>query len=333
VSTPVRIGILGAGRMGRVHAENLARHIQRARPTAWADPTEPDLEELARRLGIDRVYRDWRDLVAAADLDAIVIATPTSTHHEIVMAAAQRNLAIFCEKPLDLRLGTLYNIRAEIERRHLLLMVAFQRRFDPAFAALQRDVAAGRIGRPHLLRIVSRDSMLPPEAFIPQSGGIFMDMTVHDFDMTRFLTGEEIEDVHARASVLIDPMFARYGDWDTAVVTLRLTGGALVVIENSRRAVYGYDQRIEVFGDAGMLAVDNPPFALRPEGQAGVVPFFTERFREAYRVELQAFVDAAAAGRPAPVGVLESIRAVEAALAARRSVETSRSIRIEEVRG
>jgi myo-inositol 2-dehydrogenase/D-chiro-inositol 1-dehydrogenase len=249
------------------------------------------------------------------------------------MAAAHRNLAIFCEKPLDLRLGTLNDIRAEIERRHLLLMVAFQRRFDPAFAALQRDVAAGRIGRPHLLRIVSRDSMLPPEAFIPQSGGIFMDMTVHDFDMTRFLTGEEIEDVHARASVLIDPMFARYGDWDTAVVTLRLTGGALVVIENSRRAVYGYDQRIEVFGDAGMLAVDNPPFALRPEGQAGVVPFFTERFREAYRVELQAFVDAAAAGRPAPVGVLESIRAVEAALAARRSVETSRSIRIEEVRG
>jgi myo-inositol 2-dehydrogenase/D-chiro-inositol 1-dehydrogenase len=328
----VRFGILGAGRMGRVHAQHLARNIEGAQAVVWADPTEGELSTLARSLGIERVADSWRHVIDADDLDAVVIATPTDTHHEIVMAAARRGLAIFCEKPLDLRLPTLREIQGEVERRDVTLMVAFQRRFDPAFAELRRDLAAGRIGRLHTIRIVSRDSRLPPEAFIPRSGGIFMDMAVHDFDMSRFLLGREIEEVHARTSRLIDPMFERHGDWDTALTSVRFAGGVLGVIENGRLASYGYDQRIEVFGAEGMLTVENPPEALASGAAAGPVPFFAERYADAYRLEMQAFVDALRAGAPPPVGVVDSILAVEAALAARQSVEEGRSVRIGEIR-
>ena len=327
----LRVGVFGAGRMGRVHAENLARHIDGVEVAAWTDPTEPDLQQLARELGVERTADHWRQIIDADDIDAVVIATPTDTHYEMVMAAASRNLAIFCEKPLDLRLPRLRQIQAEVERREVPLMVAFQRRFDPAFAALQQDVAAGRIGTPHTIRTVSRDSRLPPEAFIPRSGGIFMDMTVHDFDMSRFLVGREIEEVYARASCLIDPMFEQHGDWDTALVSVRFAGGALGVIENSRLASYGYDQRIEVFGANGVLTVDNPSSALR-SSSGDDVPFFAERYADAYRIELQAFVDAVRRRAPMPVDVEASIRAVEAALAARLSVKEGRSVRIEEVR-
>ncbi len=324
------MGVLGAGRMGRVHAENVARHIDDVAAVVWCDPTENELPRLAEHLGIPRTARDWREVVDADDLDAIVIATPTDTHHEIVMAAARRNLAIFCEKPLDLSLRTLDDIHHEVERRRVLLMVAFQRRFDPAFASLRDDIAAGRIGQPHVVRIVSRDSMLPPESFIPRSGGIFMDMTVHDFDMLRFLTGREIEEVYAAAST--DPMFERYGDWDTAIVSVRLAGGVLAVIEDSRKATYGYDQRIEVFGSEGMLAVENPPFALLSGSPNGSMPFFAERYADAYRIEMQAFIDAVRSEGPTPVGALASIRAVEAALAAKYSVLDRRAVDITEIR-
>jgi myo-inositol 2-dehydrogenase / D-chiro-inositol 1-dehydrogenase len=336
ITHTLRLGVLGAGRMGRVHAEHLARRIEGVQVVVWADPTEPDLAGLARGLGIERIADHWRQVVDSDDLDAVVIATPTDTHHEIVMAASRRGLAIFCEKPLDLRLPTLREIQAEVERRHVTLMVAFQRRFDPAFAALQREIGAGRIGRPHTLRIVSRDSRLPSEAFIPRSGGIFMDMTVHDFDMSRFLLNLEIEEVFARASRLVDPlvgpMFERHGDWDTTLVSVRFAGGVLGVIENGRLASYGYDQRIEVFGSAGMLSVENPPHALASGVSGDVVPFFAERYAEAYRIELQAFVDALRTGAPPPVGVVESIRAVEASLAATRSVAERRPVAIDEIR-
>jgi myo-inositol 2-dehydrogenase/D-chiro-inositol 1-dehydrogenase len=326
----LRFGVLGAGRMGRVHAENLARHIPGATVAVWADPTESDLPRLGRELGIERIADHWRQVIDADDIDAVVIATPTDTHYEMVMAAARRNLATFCEKPLDLRLPRLLEIQAEIARRQVPLMVAFQRRFDPAFAALQRDVAAGRIGRPLTIRTVSRDSRLPSEGFIPRSGGIFLDMAVHDIDMTRFLLERDVEEVYAQASCLIDPMFERHGDWDTALISLRFTGGVLGVIENSRLASYGYDQRIEVFGSTGMLTVENPAAALR--SGTGEAPFFAERYADAYRIELQAFVDAVRAGAPMPVDVAASIRAVEAALAARKSVEERRAVRIGEIR-
>ena len=326
-----RFGVLGAGRMGRVHAANLARHVEGARVVAWADPTEPEMARLTRDLDIERFAHDWREVVGADDIDGIVIATPTDTHYEIVMAALERRLAVFCEKPLDLRLSRLREIHAAANRQRVPLMVAFQRRFDPAFAALERDIAAGRIGTAYTLRLVSRDSRLPREAFIPQSGGIFMDMSVHDFDMARFLLHEEIEEVSAAAGVLVDPMFARYGDFDSALTTVRFASGALAVVENGRHATYGYDQRIEVFGSGGMLRVENPPSALVREG-GGEPPFFAERYADAYRIEMQAFVDALRAGAPPPVGVVESIRAVEASLAARRSVAERRAVRIAEIR-
>jgi myo-inositol 2-dehydrogenase/D-chiro-inositol 1-dehydrogenase len=327
----LRFGVLGAGRMGRVHAENLARHIEGAEVVVWTDPTEPDLQRLARDLGIARTADHWRQVIDADDIHAVVIATPTDTHYEIVMAALERRLAVFCEKPLDLRIERLRVIHAGVERQRANLMVGFQRRFDPAFAALQRDIAAGRIGTPRTIRTVSRDSRLPPEEFIPRSGGIFMDMTVHDFDMSRFLLGREIEEVHAQVGRLIDPMFERHGDWDTALVTLRFEGGVLGVVENCRLASYGYDQRIEVFGSNGMLRVENPPSALRPDS-GDFVPFFAERYADAYRIELRAFVDALRARAPMPVDVVASIRAVEASLAAARSVAEGRAVKIGEIR-
>lgn len=325
---PLRIGVLGLGRIGRIHALNASRHVRGATLIACADPVAEVRADVAQDLGITRLHADYREVLAADDIDAVVAATPTSTHFEVLTACARAGKPIFAEKPIDLDLGRIDEITAEVERRGVPMMVAFQRRYDPDFRRLCDVVRGGGVGDVHLVRITSRDAMMPHESFIPTSGGIFVDMTVHDFDMVRFLTGREVTSVFARGSVKVDPMFGRHGDWDRAVITLTLEGGALATIDNSRLAVYGQDQRAEVFGSRGLAAAANQAvdrvYTADASGYhaARLTSFFPERYKEAYRLELQAFVDAVRSGHAMPVTAADGRAATVIAVAARESAST-----------
>lgn len=331
---PLRCAVLGAGRIGRIHAANLARHVEGARLAAIVDLAPAAAEALAVQLHVPIVSADYREILARDDIDAVVVCTPTATHYDVIMAAAAAGKCIFTEKPVDLELARIDAINAAVAARGVPMMVGFQRRYDPDFARLRAMVAAGKVGDVHVVRITSRDAVAPPRSFISTSGGMFLDMTVHDLDMVRFVTGREVVGIYARASVLVDPMFAEEGDWDTAVLTLTLEGGALATIDNSRRAVYGQDQRVEVFGSAGMVAATNhaedrvtSADATGAHG-ARLLAFFPERYADAYRLELQAFVDSVAAGQPMPVTGQDGRRATALALAAGESARQNRYVEI-----
>jgi len=321
----LRCAVFGAGRIGRIHAANLARHVDGVQLVAVADVDSVAGRTLASHLGVSTVTTDYAELLDRDDIEAVVVCTPTSTHYEVLLASIAAGKAIFSEKPIDLALSRIDAINAAVAARGVPMMVGFQRRYDPDFARVQAMVAAGAVGDVQVVRITSRDAVPPPRSFVPTSGGLFLDMTVHDLDMVRFVTGREVTGVYARASVLVDSMFAEEGDWDTAVVTLTLEGGALATIDNSRKAVYGQDQRVEVFGSAGVVAatnhaVDRVVSANQSGGHsARLMAFFPERYADAYRLELQAFADAVRAGRPMPVTGQDGRRATAIALAAGQS--------------
>jgi myo-inositol 2-dehydrogenase/D-chiro-inositol 1-dehydrogenase len=301
-----------------------------------ADVNPDAAATLARTLGVARVAADYHDVLADPDVDAFAICTPSSTHYQVIMEALPAGKPIFSEKPLDLEVAKIERINAEVARHGVPLMLGFQRRFDPDFARIAAEVHAGRVGDIHVVRITSRDTVPPPESFIPTSGGLFLDMTIHDLDMVRFVTGAEVTSVYARATVLVDEMFTRAGDWDTAVIALALSNGALATIDNSRRTAYGYDQRLEVFGSRGVLSntnVHRDGVICRDdagEHAAAYVPFFPERYADAYRRELQAFVDAVRAGRPVPVTGHDGRQATIIARALGDSVRENRPVDIRE---
>lgn len=328
----LRCAVFGAGRIGRIHAANVARHVRGAELVGIADVDRAAAAALAASLHVPVVAGDCAELIARDDVDAVVIATPTSTHYDLILASAAAGKAIFTEKPIDLDLARIDAINAAVAARRVPMMVGFQRRFDPDFARLREVVAGGDVGEVHLVRITSRDAVPPPRAFIPTSGGIFLDMSVHDLDLVRFLTGREVTGLYARASVLVDPMFAEEGDWDTAVITLSLEGGRLATIDNSRRAAYGQDQRVEVFGSGGMAAAGNHACdRVRVADASGIhaarlLPFFPERYADAYRLELQAFVDAVRDGHAVPVTGEDGRRATALAIAAGQSARENRYI-------
>ncbi|HWB15781.1 MAG TPA: inositol 2-dehydrogenase [Vicinamibacterales bacterium] len=333
---PLRFGVLGAGRIGTIHATNLATRVAGAEVAVIADVNLPAAETLARKLGVPRAVADYHDVLRATDVDAFAVCTPTSTHYQVIMDALAAGKPIFSEKPLDLDLAKIDAINAEVARRGVPLMLGFQRRYDPDFARIADEVRAGRIGDIQIVRITSRDSVPPPESFIPSSGGLFLDMTIHDLDMVRFVTGAEVTSVYARATVLVDDMFTRAGDWDTAVITLVLSNGALATIDNSRKTTYGYDQRLEVFGSRGSLSnlnVARDRVVCRDEtGEhaTAYVPFFPERYAEAYRLEAQAFVDAVRAGQPVPVTGHDGRQATIIARALADSARENRPVDIRE---
>jgi myo-inositol 2-dehydrogenase / D-chiro-inositol 1-dehydrogenase len=324
--------VLGAGRIGRIHATNLARAVTGAQLVAVADVNVVAAEQLVEALGGGRAYADYRELLASDDVEAVAICTPTSTHFEVIMAAAAAGKKIFTEKPIDLALSKIDEINAAVDRLGVPLMVAFQRRFDPDFSTIRQMVQSGAIGDVHIVRISSRDSSPPPEAFIPTSGGLFMDMTIHDLDLVRYLVGSEVTGVFARAAVLVDPMFARYDDWDTAVLTVTFANGAIGAIDNSRKTAYGYDQRAEVFGSKGMVTAGNHAvdhhtyFDEAGRHSAPLLGFFPDRYQEAYRLEMQAFVDAARSGSRMPVTGHDGRQAVVIAKAAEQSAREGRFI-------
>jgi myo-inositol 2-dehydrogenase/D-chiro-inositol 1-dehydrogenase len=330
-----RVAVLGVGRIGRIHATNLARGVAGATLVAIADPQPRPLAALARELGGPRTYADYRELLAADDVDAIVVCTPTATHYQVLMDVAATGRPIFTEKPIDLDLAKIDLINAEVARRGLPMMVGFQRRYDPDFRRVRDLVRAGAAGDVHIVRITSRDAQPPSREFVPTSGGLFLDMTVHDLDMVRFVTDAEVTGVYAKATVLVDPMFAELGDWDTAVLTLTLTNGAIATIDNSRRAVYGQDQRVEVFGSKGVVAATNHTVDRVVSADAAgahgarLMDFFPERYKDAYRLEMQAFVDALASGAPMPVTGVDGRRAVVIGMAARQSAAENRYVALQ----
>jgi len=332
---PLRFGVIGTGRIGRLHAELLASQVQGATLVAVADAVPALADEVARSVGVAVMPTD--ELVAHPGTDAVVICSPTGTHGGLIAQAARAGKAVFCEKPVSLDLGEVDAALAEVNRAGVPLMVGFNRRFDPSHAAVHEAVASGALGTPEIVRITSRDPAPPPLSYARVSGGIFLDMTIHDLDMARFVVGSEVIEVYADGAVRVEPALAEIGDVDTAVVVLRHQNDCLTVIDNSRQAVYGYDQRVEVLGPEGMVASDNPlaNTTLHRDAAGGHVAglpyFFLERYRSSYLRQWQAFVASLTNGFAPPTTGADGRAALLLGLAAKKSLAERRPVRPAEV--
>jgi len=332
----LELGLIGAGRIGKLHAENITHYIPGAKLLWVADVVEEAAAKAAKDFGIPHWTCKYEQVLEDPNVKAVLICTSTDTHAEIVRAAAVAKKHIFCEKPLALDLEEIEKALAAVRKAGVILQVGFHRRFDPHFRRLKELLTAGEIGKPWLLKITSYDPAPPPISYVKVSGGIFLDMTIHDFDMARFLLGD-VEEVYAAGAVLVDPEIGKAGDVDTAVVTLRFKSGALGVITNCRKATYGHDQRIEILGEKGGLFAENPlPHATRIANESGYRAstlhyFFIERYREAYIAEIKAFVEAVREGKEPPVTGLDGKIPVVMGHAAKRSLLERRPVRLSEI--
>ena len=336
-NSPLTLGLIGAGRIGRLHAEHLRCRIAHARLFAVSDVNESAAQACAQANGIGRYETNAQTIIDDPEIQAVVICSPTDTHAALIEAAAMAGKHIFCEKPIDFDLTRIDNALAAVARARVILQIGFNRRFDPNFQRIRQAVAKGEIGTPHQLHIISRDPAPPPLDYIAKSGGIFMDMSIHDFDMARFLIGSEVTEIYATGSARVDPAIERAGDLDTTVVLLKFANGVVGTIENCRQAVYGYDQRVEVFGSGGSIAVDNnyPNTALiQAQGTIYRDPplnFFMERYLESYCRELTDFVAAVTQGGPSPVSGHDGRVPVLMARAAQRSCQENRPVKMSEM--
>ncbi|MCS6773273.1 MAG: inositol 2-dehydrogenase [Anaerolineae bacterium] len=334
---PLRIGLIGAGRIGQVHAATIAQRVRSARILAVADANEGAACACAEQHNIPIVSTEPERLIADPNLDAVLICSPTDTHAAYIELAAQAGKHIFCEKPIALTLEATDRALAAVSRAGVKLQVGFNRRFDPSFERLRRAIAAGEIGELHLLRITSRDPAPPPPDYVKASGGLFLDMAIHDFDMARYLSGSEIEEVYALGAARIDPTISDAGDIDTALITLRFANGAFGAIDNSRKSIYGYDQRAEAFGSLGAAEVLNHyPNQVILSNAAGIhrdqpLHFFMQRYLESYQREIEAFIRAVLSNELPPVTGADGRAALAVALAAQRSLAERRPVRVAEV--
>ena len=331
----ISIGLIGLGRIGRMHAELLVRRVPGAAVGIVYDVHAPFAADVAQELGV--ALAGSVQEVLASDVDAVAICSSADTHVDLMVAAAEAGKAVFCEKPVSLFLDELERGLGAIEAHGVPFQVGFNRRFDPAHASVAEAVAAGRIGEPLLVRISSRDPEPPSLEYVRTSGGLFLDMTIHDFDMARFVTGSEVVEVFARGGVRVAPELAEAGDIDTALVTLVHASGCLTAIDNCRATAYGFDQRVEAFGSQGMAASENPPAysgVLTTAGGARRPPlphFFLERYLPSYEREWQAFVGALQTGTAPSVGAEDARAPLVIGLAALRSLREGRAVRLEEV--
>lgn len=336
-ASKLRMGVIGAGRIGVIHAEHLARHVPGAEITAIADINLSAAQELAKRLNVPTATADYHGLLQDSTIQAISICSATDTHSRMIEEAAAAGKHIFCEKPIDYDLNRIDRALAAVTKAGVKLQIGFNRRFDPNFRKVREVVASGKIGEPHLLRITSRDPAPPPPEYVKVSGGIFLDMTIHDFDMARYLVGSEVTEVYATGSVLIDPKIGEAGDVDTAVTVLRFANGAIGTIDNSRKAAYGYDQRVEVFGAGGAVAVSNntPDSAVISDasGVHGALPlyFFLERYTESFIVEMKEFVEAVLEDKTPPVTGSDGRVPVVIGLAAKKSLAEHRPVKLSQI--
>ena len=334
----INLGIIGAGRIGRVHTESICTQIPNARVKILASPSMDAAREVwAKNMGVERVTRDYREILEDQEIDAVLICSATDTHSHISIEAIEAGKHVFCEKPIDHSIEKIRQVQEALEQHPVKYQVGFNRRFDHNFEAVQRAVAAGKIGDPHIIRITSRDPEPPSLDYIKVSGGMFLDMTIHDFDMARFLAGCNAEEIYVQAAVMVDPAIGDAGDVDTAVITMKMENGTIVTIDNSRKAVYGYDQRVEVFGSEGMIAVSNDTVSSAvistAEGVTGEKPlhFFLERYMQSYAKEIQCFIQAIEKNTDTPLGILDGLEPVRMGLAARKSLEEHRPVKLSEI--
>ena len=335
--TTLNFGMIGAGRIGQVHAANLASRVPDARLVAIADIAFESAQTLAGQHAVPHVYDNPEAILADPSIDAVLVASATDTHPALIQGAAAAGKHIFCEKPIARTLAEIDAALAAVDAAGVQLQIGFNRRFNANFARVRQAIAEGEIGTPHLLHIISRDPAPPPLSYIRVSGGIFLDMTIHDFDMARFLMGAEVTEVYVSGAVLVDPAIGEAGDIDTALILLTFDTGALGMIDNSRRAVYGYDQRVEVLGSRGAIQTENkyPNAAIvsTAESVRRDLPlhFFLERYADSFALELAQFTQAILTEQPTPVTGRDGRIPVIMALAAARSLHEKRPVRLDEI--
>ncbi|CAF2914821.1 unnamed protein product [Rotaria sp. Silwood2] len=337
----LNVGIIGVGRIGRLHAENIARNFQNVRIKSIADShLDDEMIFWAKNLGIQYCTKSNGDLLVDTDIQAVLICSPTSTHYDIAIDCIRTNKHVFCEKPLSSNIQEIKDVILELEKStntKLKFQIGFNRRFDHNFRAIREAIASKQIGQPHILRLTSRDPCPPSVDYLKLSGGLFFDMTIHDFDMARYLLDDDIIEVHADGGVLFDWRLHELTDIDTAVITMRTYKGAFVIIDNSRQAAYGYDQRAEVFGTKGQAAITNDTSSsIVVSNNEGVysekpVHFFLERYKQSYITEIQQFFDAVLNDKTVSVTVNDSLQAVKIAKAAQRSLKEKRRVNLIEI--
>lgn len=335
----LKIGIIGAGRIGKVHLESISYHVKNATVTAMADPfMNEETEKLIRSYGVSKVTKDYKDILNDKDIDAVLVCSSTDTHAAISIEAINAGKHVFCEKPVDHSIEKIQAVADALkEHPEIKFQVGFNRRFDHNFAAIRKAYDDGKIGEAHILKITSRDPEPPNPAYIKVSGGIFLDMTIHDFDMACFLTDSDVEELYVNSAVLVDPAIGEQGDVDTAIITMKMANGALAVIDNSRKAAYGYDQRAELFGSKGMVATSNDTVSSavisNADGVTGEKPlfFFLERYMGSFSEEMRQFTEAVINDTEVPVGIHAGLQSVKIGLAARKSVDEHRPVKISEI--
>ena len=333
----MKLGLIGAGRIGKLHGEIVTYNLPGVEIKTVADIYADQAKAWAERLKIAHLTTDYKDILRDPDIDAVLICSSTDTHARMIIEAADAGKHIFCEKPIDFNIDRIREALAAAESARVKLQIGFNRRFDHNFRKVRQLVEQGSIGDVHILKITSRDPAPPPIEYVKVSGGIFLDMAIHDFDMARYLCGSEVDTVFARGAVLIDPEIGKLGDVDTAITTLTFKNGALGVIDNSRRAVYGYDQRVEVFGSKGYVDVKNDfPNSASLSTAEGVISekphyFFLERYKTSYIEELKAFTEAVLRDEAPPVTGNDGLQPVLMGLSARKSLEENRPVAIQEM--
>ncbi|GAC1349979.1 MAG: scyllo-inositol 2-dehydrogenase [Ktedonobacteraceae bacterium] len=341
MSSLLKIGVIGLGRMGQLYVRTLATQVSGVQLFAVADVGEQARKQVTDEFGVPHVFEDAHELMALSELDAVVIATPTSTHHELVIAAANVGKATFCEKPLALTLEDTLTALEAVARARVALQIGFMRRFDAGYQKAKALIADGLIGYPVTFKSLSRDPFCPPRNYMDpaKSGGLILDMAIHDFDLARWLMGSEVERVTAEGTTLVCKELESVGDIDNALINLRFVNGALGNVEVSRNAFYGYDIRTEVLGSEGAVMIGvhqhTPVVLLTRSGgaQHDVTPYLMERFGDAYRAQMQHFVNCLREKQPPSVGGAEALAALEICIAATRAYQEGRAVRIEEMRG
>jgi myo-inositol 2-dehydrogenase/D-chiro-inositol 1-dehydrogenase len=331
----IKLGIIGAGRIGKLHVDNL-KGLPQVEIKTISDIFADQIKEWANQRGIFNITANYKDIIDDPEIDAVFICSPTDTHISIIVAAANAGKHIFCEKPISFELDKTIQAIEVVEKSAVKFQTGFNRRFDHNMSRVQELVQEGKIGDPHILKITSRDPEPPHKEYIKNSGGLFIDMSIHDFDIARFLVGSDVEEVYVQGAVLVDPVFAEFGDIDTAIISLKFKNGALGVIDNSRKAHF-YDQRVEVFGSKGCVTIQNDfPNSAELSTQDGVYKdkpmfFFLERYNEAYVQEVHAFIDAILNDTPVSVNANDGYQAELIAHAARLSLKENRPVKIDEV--
>ena len=334
----VTVGIIGAGRIGKVHTESICNYVRNAKIKTVADPfMNETTEKWLKSMGVEGTTKDYHEILSDPEIDAVLICSSTNTHSPISLEAIAAGKHVFCEKPIDHDLSKIKQVVEALKGSNIKYQVGFNRRHDHNFAAVKQAVVDGKVGDVHIIKITSRDPEPPSAEYAAVSGGMFLDMTIHDFDMVRFLAGCDAEEIYVQSAVLVDPAIGEAGDVDTAIITLKMENGAIAVIDNSRRAAYGYDQRAEVFGSKGMVATANDTLSTavlsNADGVTGEKPlyFFLERYMQSFATEVKGFISAIENDTDTLVGVEDGLKPVLMGIAAKKSVEEHRPVKLSEI--